>query len=83
MGIVSRGGALLAKWMMHHGRENPMHSLWDEICEMVQEFGGLDYSHQMAARYGDEAKERLLAVAAHPQAAVLADAVDYVLRRLD
>jgi len=57
--------------------------LWDEICEMVQEFGGLDYSHQMAARYGDEAKDRLRAVAAHPQAAVLADAVDYVLRRLD
>lgn len=57
--------------------------IWDEICEMVQEFGGLDYSHKMAARYGDEAKERLGAVAKHPQAAVLADAVDYVLRRLD
>ena len=23
-GIVSRGGSLLAKWMIHHGRENPM-----------------------------------------------------------
>ncbi len=57
--------------------------LWNEICEMVQEFGGLDYSHQMAARYGDKAKERLQAVAAHPQAEVLADAVDYGLRRLD
>jgi octaprenyl-diphosphate synthase len=58
-------------------------ALWDEICEMVQEFGGLEYSHQMAARYGDQAKERLQVVAAHPQAEVLADAVDYVLRRLD
>ena len=24
LGIVSRGGSLLAKWMVHHGRENPM-----------------------------------------------------------
>ncbi|MGH7804429.1 MAG: phosphomethylpyrimidine synthase ThiC, partial [Candidatus Binatia bacterium] len=30
-GIVSRGGSLLAKWMIHHGRENPMYELFDEI----------------------------------------------------
>ncbi|MEZ4287956.1 MAG: phosphomethylpyrimidine synthase ThiC [Polyangiales bacterium] len=24
IGIVSRGGSLLAKWMLHHGQENPM-----------------------------------------------------------
>ncbi|GAF69713.1 unnamed protein product, partial [marine sediment metagenome] len=29
--INSRGGALLAKWMVHHGRENPMYELFDEI----------------------------------------------------
>ena len=30
-GIVSRGGSLLAKWMIHHGKQNPMYELFDEI----------------------------------------------------
>src|SRR5207247_214531 len=30
-GIVSRGGSLLAKWMIQHGRQNPMYELFDEI----------------------------------------------------
>jgi phosphomethylpyrimidine synthase len=36
IGIVSRGGSLLAKWMIHHGRQNPMYELWDEICEIMR-----------------------------------------------
>ena len=36
IGIVSRGGALLAKWMILHGRQNPMYALWDEICELAR-----------------------------------------------
>jgi phosphomethylpyrimidine synthase len=28
-GIVSRGGALLAKWMLHHNRQNPLYELFD------------------------------------------------------
>jgi len=32
IGIVSRGGSLLAKWMLTHNAENPMYDLWDEIC---------------------------------------------------
>ena len=36
IGIVSRGGSLLAKWMLVHGRENPMYELWDEICEVMR-----------------------------------------------
>ena len=36
IGIVSRGGSLLAKWMLHHGEENPMYSLWDEICAVMR-----------------------------------------------
>jgi len=35
IGIVSRGGSLLAKWMLHHGRQNLMYELWDEICEIM------------------------------------------------
>ena len=36
IGIVSRGGSLLAKWMIQHGRQNPMYELWDEICELAR-----------------------------------------------
>src|SRR5437773_1752723 len=37
-GIVSRGGSLLAKWMLHHGRQNLMYELWDEICEILRRY---------------------------------------------
>ena len=38
IGIVSRGGALLAKWMIHHGRQNPMFALWEDICDVLQKY---------------------------------------------
>jgi phosphomethylpyrimidine synthase len=38
IGIVSRGGSLLAKWMLHHGRQNLMYELWDEICEVLRRY---------------------------------------------
>jgi len=37
IGIVSRGGSLLAKWMLTHGKDNPMYDLWDEICDIMRE----------------------------------------------
>jgi phosphomethylpyrimidine synthase len=36
IGIVSRGGSLLAKWMIHHDRQNLMYELWDEICGVMR-----------------------------------------------
>ena len=36
IGIVSRGGSLLAKWMIHHGKQNPMYTLWEEICQLMR-----------------------------------------------
>ena len=36
IGIVSRGGSLLAKWMLHHQRENIMTELWDDICGIMR-----------------------------------------------
>ncbi len=36
-GIVSRGGALLAKWMTHHNRQNPMYELFDDLCAIMRE----------------------------------------------
>ncbi len=38
IGIVSRGGSLLAKWMLHHKRENLMYELWDEICAVMRRY---------------------------------------------
>ena len=38
IGIVSRGGSLLAKWMIHHGRQNPMYECFDEICDLMRQY---------------------------------------------
>ncbi|MEM6457067.1 MAG: phosphomethylpyrimidine synthase ThiC [Acidobacteriota bacterium] len=38
IGIVSRGGSLLAKWMIHHGRENPMYEIFDDICDIMRDY---------------------------------------------
>lgn len=37
IGIVSRGGSLLAKWMLVHNQENLMYQLWDDICRVMRE----------------------------------------------
>src|SRR5262245_793913 len=38
IGIVSRGGSLLAKWMLIHRQQNPMYELFDEICDIMREY---------------------------------------------
>ena len=38
MGIVSRGGSLLAKWMVHHGRQNPLYEMFDEISAIMRQY---------------------------------------------
>ena len=38
IGIVSRGGSLLAKWMLHHGKENPMYTHFEAICDLMREY---------------------------------------------
>ncbi|MGH9866583.1 MAG: phosphomethylpyrimidine synthase ThiC [Candidatus Polarisedimenticolia bacterium] len=35
-GIVSRGGSLLAHWMMYHRRENPLYTHWDHILDICR-----------------------------------------------
>ncbi len=37
IGIVSRGGSLLAKWMLVHNKENIMYERWDDICDILRE----------------------------------------------
>jgi phosphomethylpyrimidine synthase len=38
IGIVSRGGSLLAKWMLDHGEENPMYTHWEAICDVLRQY---------------------------------------------
>jgi phosphomethylpyrimidine synthase len=38
IGIVSRGGSLLAKWMLVHGKQNPMYTLWEDICDVMRRY---------------------------------------------
>jgi len=37
-GIVSRGGALLAKWMLHHKKQNPLYDMFDDLCDILAEY---------------------------------------------
>ncbi|MFM2152068.1 MAG: hypothetical protein RL199_503, partial [Pseudomonadota bacterium] len=37
-GIVSRGGALMAQWMVAHERENPLYERFDDICEILKKY---------------------------------------------
>ena len=37
-GIVSRGGALLAKWMLYHNRQNPLYEMFDDLCGIMAEY---------------------------------------------
>ncbi len=38
MGIVSRGGALMAEWMMHHHKENPLYTHWDQVLRILRKY---------------------------------------------
>ncbi|WP_302182667.1 phosphomethylpyrimidine synthase ThiC [Paraconexibacter antarcticus] len=45
-GIVSRGGGLLARWMVHHRQENPLYTRFDEILEICR-------AHDVTISLGD------------------------------
>ena len=38
MGLVSRGGAILAGWMMEKGKENPLYEDYDRLLELAREY---------------------------------------------
>ena len=38
-GIVSRGGAILAKWMDLHDRENPLYAQYDDLLDLLKQYG--------------------------------------------
>lgn len=37
-GIVSRGGSLMAEWMINHRQENPLYTHFDELLEICREY---------------------------------------------
>ena len=37
-GLVSRGGSLLAKWMIHNNKQNPMYEMFDEISDIMRQY---------------------------------------------
>jgi phosphomethylpyrimidine synthase len=45
-GIVSRGGGLLARWMVHHKQENPLYDRFDDVLELCR-------AHDVTISLGD------------------------------
>ncbi len=37
-GIVSRGGSIMAKWMIHHQKENFLNTHFEDICEIMKAY---------------------------------------------
>jgi phosphomethylpyrimidine synthase len=37
-GIVSRGGGILARWMLAHHRQNPLYTHFDDICALFKRY---------------------------------------------
>jgi len=37
-GIVSRGGSLIAKWMMTHHKQNPLYENFEDLCDIMREY---------------------------------------------
>jgi len=54
MGIVSRGGAIMAEWMNKHAMENPLYSNWDKVLDILVE-------HDVTVSLGDGLRPGCLA----------------------
>jgi len=53
-GVVSRGGGLLARWMVHHRRENPLYERFDDLLEIARR-------HDVSLSLGDGLRPGCLA----------------------
>ena len=54
MGIVSRGGSIMAEWMMENNAENPLYVRWDEVMDILAE-------HDVTVSLGDGLRPGCLA----------------------
>ena len=73
MGIVSRGGSIMAEWMMASRSENPLYARWDEVLDILVE-------HDVTVSLGDGLRPGCLAdasdVAQFGELDVLGELVD-------
>ncbi|MGB9838845.1 phosphomethylpyrimidine synthase [Methanothermobacter sp.] len=77
MGIVSRGGAFLAAWIMHNQEENPLYSSYDYLLELA-------YEYDVTLSLGDGLRPGCLADASDiPQLQELLTLADLVARARD
>ena len=37
-GIVSRGGSLVASWMVAHNKQNPLYTRFDDLCDIMRQY---------------------------------------------
>ena len=37
-GIVSRGGSLIAKWMVAHRKQNPLYTHFEDLCDIMRQY---------------------------------------------
>ena len=54
MGIVSRGGSIMAEWMMENRAENPLYERWDEVMDILAK-------HDVTVSLGDGMRPGCLA----------------------
>ncbi len=54
MGIVSRGGAIMAEWMKTNNAENPLYTRWDEVMDILAK-------HDVTVSLGDGLRPGCLA----------------------
>ncbi|MFB2623162.1 phosphomethylpyrimidine synthase [Methanothermobacter marburgensis] len=77
MGIVSRGGAFLAAWIIHNQEENPLYSNYDYLLELA-------YEYDVTLSLGDGLRPGCLADASDiPQIQELLTLADLVSRARD
>jgi len=74
LGIVSRGGAILARWMVHHRRENPFFARWDEIMDIC-------VAHDVTVSLGDGLRPGCLADASDRAQFAELDVLGELVRR--
>lgn len=59
VGVVSRGGSFLAKWIKKTGQENPLYEYFDELCEIA-------YKYDVTLSLGDGMRPGCIADAHDP-----------------
>ncbi|HET9073303.1 MAG TPA: phosphomethylpyrimidine synthase ThiC [Solirubrobacteraceae bacterium] len=73
-GIVSRGGGLLARWMVHHGAENPLYEAFDAVLEICR-------AHDVTISLGDGLRPGAIADASDAAQFAELDTLGELVRR--